>query len=257
MPVSETVEGSPLAQEGWLAERWCRARYEIRSRLSVSPTLYLPLARRRYRDNRGKVVIRGKTQIVIDGFQRSANTFSVTAFQFAQPSPVEVAHHLHAAAQIRAGVQWDIPTVVLVREPTATILSHMIRFPCATASQAIRNWIRFYGAVEPIRDRVVIADFARVTGDFGTVIAEVNERFATSFATFEHTEANVERCFASIDERNVGRFGAVESHTVARPSAARDEMKQARRAALDEPGVAGLRHQADALYARLVDAQGR
>lgn len=250
--MSTEVSRSPLARQGVVGDLWCRSKYEIRSRLSVSPGLYLPLARRKYAGNLGKVVDRDRTQIVIDGFQRSANTFSVTAFQSAQSAPVEVAHHLHAAAQIRAGVSWQIPTIVLIREPRATILSHMIRFPCATAAQAIRNWARFYEAVREVRDGVVIADFEQVTRDFGQVIRQVNLRFATAFDVFEHTEANVQRCFELIDQRNVGRFGSVEDHTVARPSMARDEMKSRRRSALDAPELATLRARVDRLYEELV-----
>jgi hypothetical protein len=250
--VSTRTARSPLAKDGPLGERWCRSKYEVRSRLSVSPALYLPLARRKYGGNRGKVVDRDRTEIVIDGFQRSANTFSVTAFQFAQAEPVEVAHHLHAAAQIKAAAAWKIPTVVLIREPSATILSHMIRFPCASARQAIRNWERFYEAVREVRDDVVIADFERVTSDFGKVTEAVNTRFGTTFGVFEHTEANVQRCFELIDERNVNRFGAVEDHTVARPSAARDEMKTDRRTALEAPELAVLRTRVERLYEELV-----
>ena len=250
--MSTDVSGSPLARDGVIADTWCRSKYELRSRLSVSPGLYLPLARRKYAGNLGKVVDRNRTQIVIDGFQRSANTFSVTAFQSAQSTPVEVAHHLHAAAQIRAAVRWKIPTIVLIREPHATILSHMIRFPCATATQAIRNWARFYESVLDVRDAVVIADFDQVTADLGEVITEVNSRFGTTFDVFEHTEANVQRCFELIDQRNVGRFGSVEDHTVARPSAARDEMKALRRSALEAPALATLRARVDRLYEELV-----
>ena len=186
----------------------------------------------------------------LDGFQRSANTFSVTAFQFAQPEPVNVAHHLHAAAQIAAAVRWRIPTMVLIREPDGAILSDMIRFPCVTPEQAIRNWSRFYEAVRDVRDRVVVADFEEVTGDFASDPA-ANERFGTGFTPFDHTDENVQRCFELIYQRNVGRFGTVDDHTVARPSAAREREDTARSAFMD-PRLEGRRARVRALYDDLV-----
>ena len=128
---------------------------------------------------------------MIDGFQRSANTFAVTAFQVAQPEPVNVAHHLHAAAQIIAAVRAGIPTIVLVREPEETILSHMIRLPYATGRQAIKNYIRFCEGVAPYRRGFVVGEFRAVTSDFGAVVRDLNATFHTSFAEFEHTDENV------------------------------------------------------------------
>jgi hypothetical protein len=250
--VAESMTTSPLARSGSVAVGVSRARYSVRSALSTRPSLYLPLARRRYAGNVGKVVEPGVTQVVIDGFQRSANTFAVTAFQVAQPGPVNVAHHLHAAAQIIAAVRADIPTIVLVREPEETILSHMIRLPYCTARQAIKNYTRFCEGVEPYRRGFVVGEFRAVTSDFGSVIRDLNARFATSFAEFEHTDDNVRRCFALIEERNRERFGSVEEHTVARPSSERAHEKERVRERFMAPALAGLRDRADSAYAALV-----
>ena len=37
-----------------------------------------------------------ETELVIEGFPRSANTFAVLAFDYAQPDDVKLAHQLHA-----------------------------------------------------------------------------------------------------------------------------------------------------------------
>ena len=250
--MAEPMTVSPLARTGSVAVGLSRARYSVRSALSTKPGLYLPLARRRYAGNVGKVVEPGATQVVIDGFQRSANTFAVTAFQVAQPEPVNVAHHLHAAAQIIAAVRAGIPTIVLVREPEETILSHMIRLPYATGRQAIKNYIRFCEGVEPYRRGFVVGEFRAVTSDFGAVVRDLNATFHTSFAEFEHTDENVRRCFDLIEQRNRERFGSVEEHTVARPSSERAHEKESVRERFMDPGLAGLRDRADRAYAALV-----
>jgi len=55
-----------------------------------------------------------------------------------------------------------------------------------------------------------------------------------------------------IDRRNAGRFGTVEDHTVARPSAARERKKDTARSAFMDPRLEGRRARVRALYDDLV-----
>src|SRR5215210_2906944 len=57
-----------------------------------------------YRD----LLVARRTQIVIEGFPRSGNTFAVVAFEQAQRESVRVAHHLHMPAQVIRAAQWSI-----------------------------------------------------------------------------------------------------------------------------------------------------
>src|SRR5436309_8002883 len=113
-----------------------RAIYSCRSVGSCYPRLYLPFARWKYREIADRIV-EADTQLVIEGFQRSGNTFAVVAFEVAQPQPVKLAHHLHAAAQIVAAVRMGVPTLVLIRDPDESVLSHMVREPGITAKQSL------------------------------------------------------------------------------------------------------------------------
>ena len=211
----------------------------------------MPLARRKYSDVPDRVVDR-ETELVIEGFQRSGNTFAVFAFESAQEREVKTAHHLHAAAQIVAAAGMGIPTLVLIRDPQEAVLSQMVREQGVGAGQALANWIRFYERVLRYRDRVIIAGFDQVTSDFGRVIRAVNERFDTKFAEFEHTDANVERCFDLIEQRNRERYGVISEPTVARPSAERDVLKDAVRQRYEVDRHARLRARASGVYRALV-----
>lgn len=228
-----------------------QAVYSVRSFASTSPALYLAFARRRYRDVPDRVV-EADTELVIEGFQRSGNTFSVIAFEVAQPRQVKTAHHLHAAAQIVEAVRLGVPTIVLIREPRGSVLSHMVREPGISASQALTAWVRFYERILPLRDRVVVADFSEVTTDVGAVIARVNERYGTAFAEFDHTPDEVARVFALIEDRNRIRYGAVSETTVPRPSTERDERKDALRSQFQADRLARLRDRAFMVYRSLV-----
>ena len=71
-------------------------RHALRRSVMMHPSLYLPLARWK----RAESVLDARTELVLDGLERSANTFATVAFQLAQNDHVRVAHHMHAVAPL-------------------------------------------------------------------------------------------------------------------------------------------------------------
>ncbi len=253
------------------------ARWVLRSRLAERPNLYLPLARLKYRDS----VLNDATELVIDGFTRSAVTFATTAFQMAQDQPVRVAHTLHSAGHLIAAARRGLPTLVTIREPDETVLSAVIREPYISLHQALTAYTRFHTKIEPYRSRFVIGTFDEITDDFGRVVHRVNERFATRFREFEHTDASVNECYAIIEDRArrppwstaLGEFEcgiigideyrrtvasyrergdvptlAMPERRVQRPSPERANLKEGLRAALENPRLDGPRSRARSAY---------
>lgn len=257
--------GRYLAGRRWVA-RTVWARHES----------YLAFSRRRH----PLLVVSPETEIVIEGFPRSANTFSTVAFQLSQPRPVRIAHHLHAPAQIMAGARMGIPVLVPVRHPRDCAISVAIRAPHVSLREAVDAHRRFHEAILPYRDACLVARFEDVVGDFGRVIATVNARFATDFTPFAHTPENVDRVYALIDERarqpgharaiqefvagvappgrlEAARAGAAAAsggglpeHRVARPSPARGDLQARLAERYAEPGMARAREAAEAVYRR-------
>jgi hypothetical protein len=230
-----------------------RSLYEIKTIVAKYPRLAIPIARRRHGVPTGK-----DTEIVIEGFPRSGTSFAVAAFAMAQPRRIRVACHVHAPAQVTAAVSAGIPALVIVREPEETVLSFVVRNPHISVGQALRGYLRFYATLLPYRHGFVVGTFPDVVTDFGAVIRRVNERFATSFAEFQHTEANVRASFEAIDEDYRGRVGSSQEleRIVARPSEVRDEMKARVRSTYREEGVARLRSKAEETYRSLVSQEG-
>ena len=175
-------------------------RHALRRSVMMHPSLYLPLARWK----RAESVLDARTELVVDGMERSANTFAVIAFQFAQNGHVRVAHHMHAVAPLLEAAADGVPALITARAPEPTILSAMIRQPRVTARQWLKTYAAFYGRLMAARDGFVVATFEEVTSDFGGVIGRVNDRFATTFREFDHTQDNVAAVFALIDERAAG-----------------------------------------------------
>lgn len=250
-------------------------RHVTRRVMARYPAVYLPLSRRRQPQG----TLGSETQLVIDGFTRSASTFAVVAFQLAQNGHVRVAHHLHAPAHLLAATRAEVPTLMPIRPPRDTVLSAAIREPTVSIAQWLRSYADFYRRVEPVLDRIVVATFESVTTDMGGVIGRVNERFGTSFTRFDDSAANVEAVFEIIEERArrpawqhlLGEFLSgglswdeyqreteairtsspapeVPESRVQRPSASREQAKGALSALYDSKAFDAVRRAAEHVY---------
>ena len=257
-------------------------RHVLRSRIWQSPAVYLPLARRRY-PGPSPAVIADNTELVIEGYMRSANTYAVHAFQFAQRRPVRLAHHLHAPAQLIEAARRGLPALVLIRDPEGTILSQVQWEPGVSMAAALSSYRRFYRTLEPYADRFVVGSFADVTGDFGGVVRRLNARFGTDFEAFEATDRNERLCFELMQERasensewrslvlgyesgdvplaqllrERSRFpspAAPEGGTVWSPSSERGRNKDILRARWNDPDLARPRRDAEAAYRSFMTA---
>lgn len=233
-----------------------RGRYGFRVRIAHLPAIYLPMAARKRRmvgldgDRDAATPVVMATQLVMEAFPRSGNTFAYAALRSVEPK-LEIAHHLHAPAQLIAAARMGKPALVIVRQPRDAVLSFLLRHPELGTRQALDAWIAFHEKLRPWEDSLVVATFDQVTSDFGRVIARVNGRFGTSLAVFEHTPGNVAACFAAIEARNAKRFGAgaVQESGVARPSAERQRNKADTEARWERAVRAVRRARADGLFA--------
>jgi hypothetical protein len=196
-------------------------------------------------------VVTPDTQLVIEGFPRSANTFARVAFNRAQSERVRIAHGLHVPAQVIRASKWRIPTLVLIRKPKDAVLSFAIRDPISV-DQALRYYLSFYETVEAYRDAYVLGLFEEVTEDFGEVIRRINDRFGTAFSPFSHDERNVERVFARIEKNSRKRFGQTSlENKVSRPFASREKLKREVGYELKNPKRRDLISRAETVYDRL------
>jgi hypothetical protein len=233
-----------------------RARHYARRPLARTP--YLWDAAMRVRPEKAATLARRDTAIVIEGFLRSGNTFSVAAFHIANGPAPHVGRHLHGAPHVLRAVRLGLPTIVLIRRPREAVLSYLVRRPTLTPYDALVEYLDFYRTTWPVRQGFVVGPFDRVTSDFGAVLEQVNERFGTSFRRYDPTPENERRAFRLVEEMNrLETGGEVVESLVGRPSAERSRRKDELRALLTRPRTAEKLSAAEALYERYLDLAGQ
>lgn len=224
-----------------------RARYYYRVwhyAFGAWPSLFYPLYA--WREGAGSPhPVRRDTDIVIEGYPRSGNTFVVHAFRLAQDRPVRIADHIHVPAQIMRAAAYGIPACVLIRRPDDVVRSLTVKYPELHVRHALQGYINFYTDCWAHRDRFVVAEFDTATRNFGVTIDAVNRRFGTSFRRFEHAPADAARVFAQLDRRNA-EINLGDPRASYRPN----EVKEAEKQRLDLAPHAAQLARAEGIYRR-------
>lgn len=226
-------------------------RHEIRRKFVNFPTLYIPLARWKYPPGvlHRPEALRKDTEIVIEGYPRSGNSFAFTAFDLAQGEvPVRVAHHLHTSSVVVAAIKAKIPTLVLVRNPEDAIISHIIYSQNLTIRQCLNSYIDFYAPLLKYKDEFITAKFEEVISDFGEITQRINQKFSTAFCEFDHCQDNVDRCFHVL-ENSWKDLGMKEQKAVTNsPSEKRKRYKEILRRHYYAEDLSELRNSALEIY---------
>jgi hypothetical protein len=216
------------------------------------PSLYFSMYRLMRQDHAR--IVTPDTQLVIEGFPRSGNSFARRAFVLAQDETFDVAriaHHMHVPAQVVRAAQWRIPTLVVIRRPREAVVSFAIWDPISVG-QALRYYISFYETVEKYQDAIVVGLFEEVTEDYGQVIERINDKFGTNFNVFRHDEENVGKVFADMEIFAKNKYGEAQwERKIHRPSAVKERMKHEIVHDLENPKRKKLIARAEAVYDRL------
>jgi hypothetical protein len=253
-----------------------RVRLRVRTVATEHPRVYLPFARRKYPGPSPRV-LDDRTEVVIDGYTRSASTFATYAFQIAQTRPVRVAHHLHAPAQIMEAARRGLPTILVIREPRGCVLSQVVREPGVDLLDATWAYSRFHESLLPCRDAVVVAEFDDVTHRFGVVVERLNAQHGTTYGVFDGGDDQLALCRRLVAARDTlspvllgfesgeltldevtAYVASLPDATTASPtwmpSPERHQLKESLAAAWDGPVLAEARARAEDVYRRLVSS---
>jgi glycosyltransferase involved in cell wall biosynthesis/SAM-dependent methyltransferase len=224
----------------------------VRERLGDNPR-YLPLLLRATPLGTTRRIT-SETELVIEGFPRSGNTFAHFAVLHAEPGAV-VTSRVHAPAQVKAAVRQSTPVLITVREPLATIASAAVAAEHVPIRSLLLEYIHHYRQVVPLLDRVVIATFDDITTDFGAVMRALNERFGLGFREFRHTAVGEAEVFASIARHHHAHHGEDES-SLPLPVASQRRRKERIKEEVLRPEYAALLQEAQTVYETLAARSG-
>ncbi|MEN8443453.1 MAG: hypothetical protein ABG776_00415 [Cyanobacteria bacterium J06555_13] len=226
-------------------------RHELRRLMVKVPAVYLPLARWKYPPGvlHRPEALHHDTEIVIEGYPRSGNSFAFTAFDMAQGEPsVRISHHLHTASPVIAAIKANIPCVILLRNPEDAIISHILYSQNLTIKQCLNSYLDFYKPLLKYRDSFVIAKFEDVISNFGRIIQQVNQKFSTNFKVFEHTQENADKCFEVLNNSWKDLGLSEQKSVTCAPSEQRKQYKEVLRSHFRAEELNTLRNQALDVY---------
>lgn len=141
-----------------------------------------------YRKRRGVKVnwFNKATELFIDGYPRSANTFTRHLTRNIWPE-MEVVHHFHVAAPLKIALQKQLPIFVLLREPAGAISSYYLKHFTLRNQQLskeideqileaqIVDYVNYYRYVLSVRDQIEIIAFEEITGTPAKTMQRINE----------------------------------------------------------------------------------
>lgn len=225
----------------------------LRLALDKFPRIYLGLLRIKRRGHWSQEWLVCKdTQVVIEGFPRSANSFAREAFLTGQRH-ICYATHVHSSAQVVQACRRKIPTLVLMRDPKGAVCGD-VAFGCELAERdprhvrageindSLRRYIAFYERVEHFHQGFVVGHFPEVTKDFGAVMRKFNEYFRTEFVVFEHTD------------EAAAKITGMSFHVG--PRANREAIKAVVHEMYEKDAAAALKDRARNVYERILSLKG-
>ncbi|NMF83038.1 hypothetical protein [Nodosilinea sp. P-1105] len=197
-----------------------------------------------------KLSVNKKTQIVIEGFPRSANTFAVLAFEQAQSQPVSIAHHMHVPAQVIRAAHWQIPTLVLIRQPQDAVASYVLRKPELSVRAALQCYIRFYKTVSRYQGSYVVATFEEIISQISNVVIRVNEHFRTEFTAATPTGDDLDSIFKQTEI--MAKKNGMNELGFSRPSLQKENRKKDLIEIIKSPKYDELLGEAKAIYSNFL-----
>jgi hypothetical protein len=223
--------------------RW---RFSARMVAARTPVLYhLVVLNNWLRVRQPHVLVNRDTDLVMDGFPSSANSFGIAALRAAAAdsgaSMPSIAHHMHCPRQTMLALRRRIPVLLLIRPPRACVPSAITRWPALTPAITLRAYIRYYEALLPYASRCVVGTFDLVTNHFDLLLAEVTARSGLELPPYD---PGAPYAAAVYDPEAEGR-------------AERRERVAPIRAELDSPALASDLARAEALYERYATLAAR
>ena len=100
--------------------------------------------------------VTSRADLVIEGFPRSASTFLYRIIRSGGDNRLTIGHHVHRPQQIRYAVRYNVPCLVLVREPLGAIASQLVRQGHSRVDSVLAKYIHFNRTVLDYADNPMV-----------------------------------------------------------------------------------------------------
>jgi len=129
-----------------------------------------------YRLNHNKLVVDKNTDLCIEGYPRSANTFSFFLIDEATQQKLKIAHHLHMSGQLVRAIRLKIPAILIIRNPVDAALSFILREQSVSLSTAFYWYERFHSNLLKYMDQLIVCNFNMVVQKPDVFIKYLNSK---------------------------------------------------------------------------------
>ncbi len=161
------VSGVP----SWSARTGAYVR--LRRRLSATPKRFQrpgPLAAwRRGEDWRHRKIAFPETELVIDGFPGSGNSFVASSLRDVLGDEIDAVSHFHHTVQLKRALAFGVPAVVVVRQPLAAASSLKSKQPELWDAVILLRWIVYHRYVGRRQRRLDVFLFDEVVADVDVI----------------------------------------------------------------------------------------
>lgn len=180
---------------------------------------------------RSNMIVSKNSDIVIEGYPRSANTFAVAGIKLAQNDQINIASHRHEIGHIRYALQLHKPVIVLIRNPIDAIVSFIIRED-VSISFSINYYIYYYKKVNKYKNRVLILKFDEIIDHLDKSIDKINKKFNLYLSLIKINNTTNNKILGMVasmhkaEQELIGKGGNNNIRSIAVPSLERENVKR-------------------------------
>lgn len=205
------------------------------------------------RNKTGINITTKNTDLVIEGFPRSGNTYCVAAFNVIHNDVITLSHHVHGTGQLALAHKHSVPCLLLVRPPIAAITSLVLRYPFLSIADGFKLYIAFHKSALKFTSIIQFVSFNTLTTDFSKVVNTLNKRFNTSFNSTPITPQIENKIIQRVEEmdRSDNSSDSINESMVARPSEYRNKLKTKITKEIKQDKYSDLSLKAEEIYKKL------
>lgn len=216
--------------------------------VSTHPWIYLPYSKLKHGKANATQIAGPESDLVIEGFPRSGNTYARAFFSLSQKDGFKLASHLHSPSHLYLAWKYQVPALLLIRNPLDTAVSNMTNEPYVHPNQVLKNWLRFYEGSLKYKDAFLAVDFEALISNFRGVVEKLNQRFEVGFNTEKINDISKDSIRDTILKFNKLAFGNVNQRNFSFPEAGRTQIKERYKSRFLDESDKGLFHRAMELY---------